>query len=79
MKVPVRAPSPSPTPIMSPVLPPPPGATIKTGPQLPLVQQPVPNLASGQLPPKPLLGGQTNVPPAGSPAPMSASGNMISM
>jgi len=64
----------SPTPITSPVLSPPPGASIKTGPQMPFVAQPAPQVT--QVAQRPLLGGQSNVLPSNAYS-RTASGSMM--
>jgi len=60
--------SPVPTPATRPVVAPPPGSTITVGPQQAFVAQP-------NVPSRPLLGGQSNVPPFGSGSTNALSGN----
>ena len=70
--------SPVPTPATRPVVAPPPPSTTTFGPQQPFVAQP--NKAPmAVMPPvtKPLLGGQSNVPPFGATPARGASGNVM--
>ena len=69
--------SPVPTPAARPVLAPPPPSTTTFGPQQAFVAQPNRAPAPIVAPTKPLLGGQSNVPPFGASPIQGASGNMI--
>ena len=77
MKATARPMSPVPTPATRPVLAPPPPSTTTFGPQQAFVAQPNKAPMPMAAPTKPLLGGQSNVPPFGATPARGASGNVM--